>query len=467
MQINKALQGFKSAFFQNSIAMNLNLNSYKHLVAPLILLAAALLISFNFLAFAADEYTYMNTASAIARGNYADAPELSRFPLFPAILSVFFAIFGTSEIVAKLVNLLIALAGVVILYFVARKLFGEEVAGIAALILATNPLYIFFSSRVLTEPLYIIFLTLAVYFLYRVKDDLKNLIWFGAATAFAILTRYLALYLGIIAVTWLGVNGQLQNVIRSKWLYIGIIAFFVVLAPWLYLSYAATGNPFGFIIEFGLRQAQQQGVGFGLPDKIPSNLLAAPFVIGAPLVFASFLLRREIRDKFMKNDAIKFLLLASIVIALTLELAGFFRPSLLRYIAVIVPFLAMMAAFIYSSVRNERIKIAIFSINAKQILFAAIAVNLALSLGLIAFFGGYGYEKQVAYRQAGLYLKDNCNSTYGNIESVAQFYTGKQPAADATGAHCLAYSFYDGLNPSIPQGFAEVYRYGKVAVYKK
>ena len=446
--------------------MNLTLSSYKHkhLITSLILLAAALLISFNFLAFAADEYTYMNTGQAIAQGNYADAPELSRFPLFPAILSVFFAIFGTSEIVAKLVNLLIALAGVIVLYFVARKLFGEEVAAVSALFLATNPLYIFFSSRVLTEPLYIVFLTLATYFLYRAKDNLKNLIWFGAVTALAILTRYLALYLGIIAVTWLGINGKLQSAVKSKWLYVGIIAFLVVLAPWLYLSFISTGNPFGFIIEFGLRQAQQQGVGFGLPDKIPSNLLAAPFVIGAPLLFALFLLRREIRDKFVKNDAVKFLLLSSIVIALVLELAGFLRPNLLRYIAVIIPFLAIIAAFIYVSARNERI----FGFEAKQILFAVIAVNLAVSLGLIAFFGGYGYEKQVAYRQAGLYMKNNCNSTYGNVEFAAQFYTGKKPLAEPSAAECLAFSFYDNLRPPIPiEGWGQTYVYGKVKVFKK
>ncbi len=115
-----------------------------------------------------DSQRYVAVARNIAAGRGPIDCEQVRAgtdPVFPYLLSVAIRLgaTGTDAILrfGRLTNSVIGLASVVVLAAVARRRFGESVAIVAALILAVDPILLFFNALVLTESLYILLLLLA------------------------------------------------------------------------------------------------------------------------------------------------------------------------------------------------------------------------------------------------------------------------------------------------------------------
>jgi 4-amino-4-deoxy-L-arabinose transferase-like glycosyltransferase len=408
-------------------------------------------LSLSFFVFSADEYTYMNNADAFVQGNYSDP----RFPLFPFIISVFYRIFGSIEAVPKALNLAIAALGIIATYFFAKKLFNEKIALWSALFLASNPFYIFFSTRVMTEPLFTTLLTACVFLIFLSEKNPRFLPAFGFALAVLVLTRYIGLYVLPIFLIYLWKNRKL-NVLWSKWIFAGAAAFAAVFALYLWLSYSTTGNALGFILSFFLQQISvQQGL-MSLPDKIPSYIIFAPFVAGA--LVPLFLM--YIKDNLRRLGENKHFLpaLSIVTIAVVMEIWGLFNFALFRYIAVTAPLIAIPCGVYAAGLKSKR---------AKVLVAALVAVNLAAGVAGVIWFNN-SYPKHVDYRKAGLFAAEECNGkVFSNIDFVVVHYTKKQ-GVSMEEADCIIDSGYDGkLNQSIAQSFAKAAQFGKIIVYEK
>lgn len=117
-------------------------------------------------------------------------------PLFFMIQRVFFALLGDTLFAARLPSVLAGLVAIIALYFLARKVFKDERAGLlAALLLAINHVHVWISRSSLMESTLIALIILNIYFFIKFTEDQRHWFWFGATLGLAFLTKYTAAFL--------------------------------------------------------------------------------------------------------------------------------------------------------------------------------------------------------------------------------------------------------------------------------
>jgi 4-amino-4-deoxy-L-arabinose transferase-like glycosyltransferase len=157
-------------------------------------------------------------------------------------------LFGVNEFAARVPSAVAAVLGVVAVYLLGRRMFGERSGLFAALILATSPIYIAFSRLVIFDMMLAAFFTLAMLFFYLGftenapgKKRLYYLVFY-AATALAVLAKGLigiVLPLAIIGLFLLATRGLGR--IREMEILRGPLLFLAVAAPWYVL--VSVSNP--------------------------------------------------------------------------------------------------------------------------------------------------------------------------------------------------------------------------------
>ena len=102
-----------------------------------------------------DALFYDIFAQQLAKGHgytmLNGAPSALWPPGYPFALSIAFRVFGSAELVGKLLNAFIGAATVVLLYAVARRAFGRREAVFAATVLALFPAQIFLTDVLISE----------------------------------------------------------------------------------------------------------------------------------------------------------------------------------------------------------------------------------------------------------------------------------------------------------------------------
>ena len=107
-------------------------------------------------------------------GTYGHA---NRMPLYIVLLSLL--PFGTLKVLAwaKLFTLVLGGAGIVVLFFVARALFGRTVAALASAAMALNTAYLSHSTMVACEVMLAVWVTLAWFFITRLLQGRRVGFW--------------------------------------------------------------------------------------------------------------------------------------------------------------------------------------------------------------------------------------------------------------------------------------------------
>ncbi len=408
--------------------------------------------------FSSDEYGYMASGKEILEGKFAEVGDVTRFPLFPFVLSIVYSLFGYSELVTKLLLLIIGCLSIFVFYnFLAKPALGNEKAFIATLLFASNPLFLYVSTRVLTESLFIFFLVIFAVLLHKAPFERMYAFLLGVAMGLLFLDRYIGLVSILVSAVyfmWLYWSDKAPKDWRLDKLGIGLIVF--GLSPVVF-SQLAFGEPWRVVSSFLSFFSQQSGglnevAVFSLPDKIPFYL---PFLF-ILLVFASPFLWKALMNykQLFKNN---LLVLSGITIVgfwLALEVYGFFNVALLRYIVPFVPFLALFAGS-----ANLPFKFRKFEINSKLVFFAVV-LNLILAASVFVFFASY--PKYVGYREAGQWATENCTSINSNIQKIVKHYSGFDNSLDG---ECTVVSRYDGALSPLP-GQALVFESNGVKVFK-
>ncbi|WP_126662424.1 glycosyltransferase family 39 protein [Haloterrigena salifodinae] len=92
-------------------------------------------------------------------------------PLYYLILSGWTALFGTSELTARLLSALVGVATVVVLYGVGRRLFDREVGAIAAVLVAVSPFHVWYSQEVRMYNLLALLTAISFYWFVRIQAE--------------------------------------------------------------------------------------------------------------------------------------------------------------------------------------------------------------------------------------------------------------------------------------------------------
>jgi tetratricopeptide (TPR) repeat protein len=179
----------------------------------------------------------------------ADIPPPYYRPLFTAYLTINYQIFGLWEPGWHLVSLLVHTIATVLVYFLLKRLSGNQlVALLAALIFALHPAHVESVSWIsgIPDPLAALFYvpSLLWYVRYHEEGDQKWLAASVAAFALAILCKETPLTLPIVLVVWELVRneGKKQHLSRLSALIPRLIPYAIVAALYLAVRFSVLGK---------------------------------------------------------------------------------------------------------------------------------------------------------------------------------------------------------------------------------
>jgi 4-amino-4-deoxy-L-arabinose transferase-like glycosyltransferase len=186
----------------------------------------------------ASQYHYLAVNLAEGRGYVDTFPQIElhqtafRPPLYPALLSVVYRIFGDSVGVGRFVNILIGTAVVVLLARLIYPALGARAALAGSAAAAIAPNLIANDTYILTEPLSLLFLVLLLGTTIKQQWVLSGLL-----TGLLILTRPSAQYLVLVLGVWFLVTIGW----RKALMFLGLAL--VVVAPWVARNWVELGSP--------------------------------------------------------------------------------------------------------------------------------------------------------------------------------------------------------------------------------
>ena len=193
---------------------------------------------------------YSDIAVNLARGHGFVAvaggePIIWRAPLYPAFLAAVYAVFGEhSEIGVFLAQSALDSVAAVLIFYSGTRLFGETVGLLSAVSFALHPLSAYYSLRFLSEPLFTLAFT-AVITAWIVAATTRRIMAYmvvGALIAVAALVKPVALGLWPLFATCAVCQLRYEPV-RALSAVTGLtLACLMVLAPWTFRNYRATGE---------------------------------------------------------------------------------------------------------------------------------------------------------------------------------------------------------------------------------
>jgi hypothetical protein len=169
--------------------------------------------------------------------NLNGVPQFSHHisPLFPAWLSMFYALFGSSYAITQLASFIISLLGLVAVYRATKDLYGSASALVATAIFILDFELIVETGKIYSENMTFLFFTLTMWAIIRgVKDD-RYIVFAGLFAGLAYSVRSSLGYFFIVA----GVAGFLWRfyymrwaVFRNKWYMLAIAVFLCFVGGW-------------------------------------------------------------------------------------------------------------------------------------------------------------------------------------------------------------------------------------------
>ncbi len=163
---------------------------------------------------------------------YLDKP-----PVYFWLVAASFKLGGLSEASARFSSALAALATMLLVWFLARRMFGDSTGLYAGIIFATSPLVVIFAREVIFDMTLTFFVTVAMLCYWVGEDSAKRRrrwdVLLFAAMGVATLTKgpvgFLLPVLSIVV--YQGLRGSLRRVKELNWR-LGLATFLAVTLPW-------------------------------------------------------------------------------------------------------------------------------------------------------------------------------------------------------------------------------------------
>jgi len=182
-------------------------------------------------------------------GGPGDAAVEMEFPVLPALVAVFHRLFGDSHLWGRATVIGFSLGTIVLIYCIARRLFGEPEARGAAFLFAISPAAVYFGRAFIVDtPTVFLSAAAILAFLTYVDEDNRPAAAIGVlCLALAWMAKLPAL-LTLGPVAYIGLRSRGFGVFRDPW-FVGGIAFALVMtAAWYWHAnniYLRTGLTVG------------------------------------------------------------------------------------------------------------------------------------------------------------------------------------------------------------------------------
>lgn len=175
-----------------------------------------------------------------------EQPSVFRAPLYPAILALVFAIFGSNHMAVLVLQGLAGGIGALFVGVIGRQVSGSVlVAALAGWLFALNPLLIFATGVLYTESFYFLFVLATTIGLHRLASQpdrqVITALAIGGVIGLSLLMKpNLALFIALLPLWgWIAMRSLRRAVLVAGC--IGIAMLLMVL-PWTLRNYAATGQ---------------------------------------------------------------------------------------------------------------------------------------------------------------------------------------------------------------------------------
>lgn len=252
-------------------------------------------------------------------------------PLYHVVLKTFIQFFGQSEISARFPSVIFGSLTVYVIYLIGKKLYDEKTALIAATLLATAPLHIYYSQEARMYAMAAFFVSASVYFFLSILDKDKILYWVGfiASTALMLYSDYLP-YL-MIPVYLIYLFALRKKILKNTLISFipAFILIFLSLLPWLVI----------------FPRQLQVGLSVGAASPAWASVVGSSNISTFLIAFTKFAIGRISMD----NNVIYFLSVLPIAIfTLFLFLLHLFRFSQKRSFLLLWLFLPILISFTIS-----------------------------------------------------------------------------------------------------------------------
>jgi len=202
-----------------------------------------------------DALTFHLLANYLADGHGFISPQTYAFqgivqptaehpPLYPLVLSAVSWLGGTGETVQRLASAVMGTGTVFVVGLLGRRVAGERVGLVAAAAAAVYPILIVTDGTLESESLYglVIALTLLSAYWLHDRPSLRSAALLGALTALSALVRAEASLLLVFLVLPLAWRAG-GRALRGRRLAAAVVAFFLVLSPWLIRTWIVFDQP--------------------------------------------------------------------------------------------------------------------------------------------------------------------------------------------------------------------------------
>jgi len=247
-------------------------------------------------------------------------------PLLPYMLAGAYVL----NVPVTIVVPLIAATGVAALYLFMSRAINRRTGLWAATFLLLMPLFAYFSGKMLTDSLAAAMGAILLLFFWKgfEEGDSKFKVVGGAVLGLAVLARLTFIWVPAILLAYMLVRHRNMKFLRDRWLWMALLAFLLVLTPWLYYGFIEYGTPLGPLIHssramyyWGGTQpatfyfehwpesfaavgiAALFGAAIALRKRNPANLLLLFWLIGA-LGFSMLMPHKEMRFLLIGAPAI-------------------------------------------------------------------------------------------------------------------------------------------------------------------
>lgn len=158
-------------------------------------------------------------------------------PLYHLVLKAWIQIVGNSELAVRIPSVLFGVITTGVTYLIGKKLFDKKTALIAATLIATSPLHIYYSQEARMYMLAAFLASASVYFFLEVIQKETLLKWTGfiVATALLLYTDYLPYFLIPVYIAYVLINRKKIPKATLKSFIPAIIIIAIAISPWLYI----------------------------------------------------------------------------------------------------------------------------------------------------------------------------------------------------------------------------------------
>lgn len=297
-----------------------------------------------------DEAVYLGLADNIPEGQYSldgELLETFRPPVFPLIIS---PISGHPEGVRVFVAVL-SIFSVILTYYLAREFFSRDVALFSALFLSTNQLFLFFSTKALTETLFMVFLSLSIIFLVKRKGP-PFLLLSGIFCGLAFMTRYLGTILilaYLLYFLYLFFSGKQKRRVINE-LSLLVLGFLLALSPWFLMNNHYYGNILGGYLD------NFQVYSDAIPSDFSQYFVQFNRIFGYQIIFILGGLCFSLKSKYRDHR-----ILLSLLFLLPILLFVLAPHKEARYLLSYYPVYSLFAGSVLLIRKESRRRIAIYA----------------------------------------------------------------------------------------------------------